>query len=421
MPPKSASPFWPDHPVPPEAFAGREKEIQRLLERGIVPAMHEHPGAVFIEAEYGLGKTSLAQYVQTAARTRYGVPGLYVSLGTAETPDELGRRILRALEEASSVDQEGFGARIADLLKDLLPDRIQLTFFGVSVDWHRLTSQDFAAVRDVQGMGGVLRRLLGLKTKNGQRSWPAMLLVLDEINGIAKMLWFAQWLKGFIDFVAIHRIPVFLVVCGTPQRRTELIHAYSSVGQVFDVLPLSPLDASQTRTVYARALASADMTGDAEAIDLMVTWSAGYPRIVQIIGDAAYWRDKDGHVSREDVRLALDDAVMEVGRRFVDHQIVDALHSKAYRGILAAMAGEAWQRGRLWGSPFYLRDLRAMMPDMPDYTVRRFISRLRALGAVVPDLEEGRGAFRFSHPMIEAYLSLMGQSLVTPPTVARRG
>lgn len=59
------------------------------------------------------------------------------------------------------------------------------------------------------------------------------------------------------------------------------------------------------------------------AVRMMTFYSAGHPRVMHIIGDVAFWQDEDGVVDEEDTTRAIADSADEVGRKFVDRQVVD--------------------------------------------------------------------------------------------------
>jgi predicted ATPase len=59
---KGINPFYPGQPVPVEYFTGRMKEIQRII-RAIEQVENGKPQAVFLTGEYGIGKSSLAGFL----------------------------------------------------------------------------------------------------------------------------------------------------------------------------------------------------------------------------------------------------------------------------------------------------------------------------------------------------------------------
>lgn len=64
---KGKSPFYPGQPVPIELFVGRSAQIERVLTRGAGQVAEGKPTAVFIQGEYGIGKSSMAGCLQAMA------------------------------------------------------------------------------------------------------------------------------------------------------------------------------------------------------------------------------------------------------------------------------------------------------------------------------------------------------------------
>jgi Cdc6-like AAA superfamily ATPase len=82
---KGRSPFYPGHPIPPESFTGRDAQIKRIKSRGVNQVANGKPAAIFIQGEYGIGKSSIANYVRAIAEMESGLHGIYVTLGLASS------------------------------------------------------------------------------------------------------------------------------------------------------------------------------------------------------------------------------------------------------------------------------------------------------------------------------------------------
>jgi hypothetical protein len=53
-------------------------------------------------------------------------------------------------------------------------------------------------------------------------------------------------------------------------------------------------------------------------MQLMTRYSAGFPKIMHLVGDAAFWSDQDGVVDEDDAFQAVMLAAEEVGRKYVE-------------------------------------------------------------------------------------------------------
>lgn len=99
---KGKSPFYPGQPVPIELFVGRTAQIERMMIRGAGQVAVGKPVAMFIQGEYGIGKSSIASYVMLRAEQEYGLFGIYTPLGGVDTLEGLGQAVLESTIRASA-------------------------------------------------------------------------------------------------------------------------------------------------------------------------------------------------------------------------------------------------------------------------------------------------------------------------------
>ena len=101
---KGKSPFYPGQPVPAELFAGRNNQINHILERGIKQVEAGKPVAVYVQGEYGIGKSSIAGFLQWLADRDNGLHSIYAPLGGIETLDQVGAAVLEATLRSSALN-----------------------------------------------------------------------------------------------------------------------------------------------------------------------------------------------------------------------------------------------------------------------------------------------------------------------------
>ena len=115
---KGRSPFYPGQPVPYELFVGRAAEVERIR-RATYQVAAGKPQAIFISGEYGIGKSSLASFMQSAAEHDPQLLGFHAMLGTAASLDDVAQATVRAVIESG-----GGSARIAtDTIRNFLAER----------------------------------------------------------------------------------------------------------------------------------------------------------------------------------------------------------------------------------------------------------------------------------------------------------
>ena len=69
---KGKSPFYPGHPIPPELFTGRAAQIKRIKTKGMDQVAAGKPVAMFVQGEYGIGKSSVANYMRAMGEQESG-------------------------------------------------------------------------------------------------------------------------------------------------------------------------------------------------------------------------------------------------------------------------------------------------------------------------------------------------------------
>lgn len=235
-------------PVPPEAFVGRETQIREIQARGLQPMRAGRSSTLFLEGEYGFGKTSLARYVMGLAvlapeQDGYGLFTLYVSLGGCSSLAQFAEYVLRAAAMLS-----GPVERIRDFVSKFVSSTSLFGVVDVNTQALTRTAPDIATP---DAMLGFLRNLLA---QSGHRG---LVLCLDEINGIADQPWFPQFVKSLVESNAVNgRLPLLLMLCGTPDRRRQMIEKHQPVERIWHPLELDIVDHGAIRKYLTRAFSS---------------------------------------------------------------------------------------------------------------------------------------------------------------------
>ncbi len=334
-PNKGRSPFYPGQPVPVELFVGRTRQIDRILQRGVSQVAQGKPVAVFVQGEYGIGKSSIAQYAQAVAQIGtedYGLYGIYATLGGAKTIQDVAAIVLEATIQAGAYEHTK-SEKVRNWLGKYIGEQ---SLFGVKVNLAALR-EDAPALSTPFGMlrflGETLERLAGTGTRG-------LFLVLDEINGITADPQFSQFIKGLVDAnaAAPTPLPLLLMLCGVEERRRDMIRAHQSVDRIFDVIDIERMSEGEMTSFFTRAFESVNVRVDPTAMNFLTHYSAGFPKIMHIVGDSVFWANADETVDSADAMRGVVEAADEVGKKFIDQQVLAALRSPAYRSILGKLA-----------------------------------------------------------------------------------
>ncbi|MCX6645122.1 MAG: ATP-binding protein [bacterium] len=390
---KGASPFNPTQPVPVELFVGRSLEIDRIMHRGAGQVATGKPVAIFVQGEYGIGKSSVAKFTQYYAERDYSLWPIYASLAECSDLTSMAEAILKA-----ALRTHAFDKALSGIIKEFLADYVEnISLFGqitIKTDALKRDAPNLASAADLIDFLRSLYERLKLTGCKG------IFLVLDEINGIADNPKFAHFLKGFIDTNAVSKkpVPLLLMLCGVEERRRKMIRNHEPVERIFDIISINTLSPEEMADFFTRAFDSVNMTVDPKAMDYLTLYSAGFPKIMHLLGDEAFWLDKDGKLDEEDTLRAVVLAADEVGRRFVNEQVFNSLKSKDYHSILAKVAKEMGP-----GSTSFIKsDVMSSLTESEKKKFNNFLQRMKKLKVLRSG--ERKGEYIFNMRMVQVYI-----------------
>lgn len=385
---KGKSPFYPGQPVPLELFVGRATEIDKILKRGAGQVAQGKPIAIFVQGEYGIGKSSIAVFTQAAAAQSYGLHPIYLQLGGVQSLEEVGTRLL-----AATIQSGAFWPTRWEAIRNWLADYIgEQSVAGVKLHAEKLkmSGPSIAA--------GVLPFLAQTYERLQPSGVRGLFVVMDEINGITGHPQFAHFIKGLVDTNAIapQPVPLLLTLCGVEERRRQLIQQHPPVDRIFDITEIEPMSASEMREFFSRAFESVSMSVDPKALEILVLFSAGLPKIMHLIGDQAFWLDRDGVIDQEDAAKAVFAAADDVGKKYVDQQVYKALKSADYHSILRKVADVALEPS------FHKADVEKNLTASQRGKLNNFLQRLKRLNVLRSG--DARGEYVFTHRMVAVYI-----------------
>jgi hypothetical protein len=391
---KGRSPFFPDQPVPVELFMGRAEQLRHLMTRAVGQVAEGKPVSVFLEGEYGIGKTSVARFAQWLAERNHGLVGIYATLERAESMDDVGAAVLEATLR-SGVYNPKLGEKIREGFAKFVGEQ---SLFGVTIHAEALRKE---APNITRGLLPFLTQTLERVRADGARG---IFLVLDEINGIVSNPKFAPFLKGIVDSnaaISLERptLPLLLMLCGVAERRRQLIAQHEPVGRIFDVVSIERMTEEEMTGFFRKAFDSAHFVVAPGAMDVMTHYAAGFPKVMHLIGNAAYWLDRDGRIDKDDAMNAVLMAAEEVGKRYVDQQVYATLRSADYRSILAKIA-----RMGPDAMSFAKGDVVKGLTEKEKGKLNNFLQKMKRLGVLRSG--EVQGEYVFTVRMVRLYIWL---------------
>jgi len=375
---KGESPFHPGQPVPVDLFVGRRNEIDRI-NRAAKQVAYGKPQAVYIMGEYGIGKTSLARLIRVMAEAETGLCGFHVMLGEKNTLDGLVMATVEAILQSGAVRQST-SSKIRDFVSMYIGER---TLFGMTLRLDKL-KKDAPSIQ--QGFLPFLRSIYQTLSPRSK----GLILILDEINGIAGQPEFALFLKRLVDENAVSGapVPLLLIVCGTQEKYGEIVKHHRPVERIFEIALIEAMTQEERSTFFDKAFQKVNMQVDQEAMNILCDFSGGLPRLMHLLGDAAFWIAEQSVIDKETAISAVAASAEEVGRKFVDQQVYKALRSKDYKNILKKL-------GRFdFDLEFKKSAIEKQLNEEEKKKFNTFLQRMKKLNVLVPGKERGEYKFR---------------------------
>lgn len=386
---KSASPFYPGHPVPVELFVGRNQQIERVL-RAIRQTEAGKPQAVFLTGEYGIGKSSFAGFMKYVAERDHGLFGIHVFLGGAESLDDVAQRTVESAIRHSSYEQ-GTWESVRDAFAKYVGNQ---SIFGVNINLEAL-KVDAPGISN--GYLPFLTEMLRRLEKNGYKG---IFLILDEINGIAKNPNFAHFIKQLNDANALstHPLPLLLMLCGMAERRSEMIKSHQPVERIFDIVEIAPMSTEEMKDFFIKAFGTQEIRVDDEAMDILCKYSAGFPKIMHEVGDQAYWANEDMLIDEKDAYFGAVGAAESIGKKYLERNVLDALKRKDYHSTLTKLGMMSFDLS------FQKSELEKELSPTEKGKFNNFLQRLKKLNVLVSG--NIRGEYVFVNRMVKLYIML---------------
>ncbi|MCX7726621.1 MAG: ATP-binding protein [Chitinispirillaceae bacterium] len=387
---KEISPFTPGCPVPVELFVGRAKQIEELLRyaRQILSGKQEN---IFLIGDRGIGKSSLSSFCKYYVSTHddLNLLGIHVFLGRVTTLEEMVHHIFEQILKETK--EQSWFKEIAGFFGKYIEE---IGLFGISVRFSPKEDDLKDLVRNFPlALNNLLTKLKGKKK--------GLFIALDDINGLAEKEDFANWYKSFVDEVATHykNFPVVIVLIGQPEKRDILSRLQPSLMRIFRVIEIEKLSDEEVEDFLSKAfLERAGMKVDPDALQTMVHFSSGLPIIMHEIGDATFWIDNDWIIDSKDAINGVLTAAEKIGQKYLDPKVYREIRSLRYRSILRKIVIPPISRN------FEKKEVEKRLDTNEKSVFHNFLRKFRELGVIEPDIEKGRGFYKFVNEIYPVYI-----------------
>lgn len=388
MNPKEKSPFTPGSPVPVELFVGRMSQLEEII-RFARQSTHNKPENIFLVGDRGIGKSSLASFLNHYANTQLNLLGVHVFLGRSNS--EIDQAVRQVLDQLLKVSQ---GQSWWEKLKQLFGNRItELGLFNITISF-TASKSDLAEL--VRNFPEVIEEIVN-KIKDTR---DGLVIILDDINGLVERQEFARWYKSVVDTVAIKKLPILVMLIGTPEKWDQLARMEQSLMRIFRIIKIERLNDEEVKTFFEKSFSSVGIKVNKDALTEMTKFSSGLPILMHEIGDAVFWLDQDDNISLRDAKDGILRAAINIGSKYLDPRVYRAIRSEAYKSILRKLGEE------LNKIEFSRSQLSDKLNQQEKRVFDNFLRKMKQLGVIESDPDKQRGCYKFTNYIYPVYISL---------------
>lgn len=385
-----SSPFAPGSAVPVERFVGRRGEIERL--RSLVRAARDGRARVgFVSGERGIGKSSVADFVRWLAERHDEVVGCHVYLGGVQDLEGMLQRVFDRLLKDSI--QRPWHQQ----MRESLGERVRsVGLFGATLEL-RLDSDDLRVIE--RNFAHSIREFLKKTGKN-----KTLFLILDDINGLAGSVQFANWFKSTVDEIATsrHQTRLCVLMVGLDERRRQMIDGQPSLARVFDPVEIAPWSVEEVEEFYRGSFRSSGAEVSPGDLDLLVGFTGGLPVLAHEIGDAVWRVAQAPAITQNDILRGMLLAAVTVGSKYLGPQMLAATRGARYRSILETIAQHLDVR-------FTRTEIIRHLADDNRPVLDDFLRRMKQLG-VLETIPGTRGEYQFPSRLAWLYFRMSAKS-----------
>jgi hypothetical protein len=346
---------------------------------------------MFLQGEYGIGKSSLANFAQVEADANHCLHPVYVSLGAVASVDEVAAKFVEGVLNSKAIDPTK-GEIVRNFLAKYVGEQSPGQLFTIHADKLQADGPQYRGA-----MLEFLKEVLGRLAPKGVKG---LFIVVDEINGIASDPAFSGWVKNLIDTNAVAQppLPLLLMLCGTAERRADMIRVYPPVDRLFKPVLIDVMNDDEMSEFFQKAFKEAGIVVEAEALKIINYYSGGFPKIMHLVGETLFFLDKDGIITAEEARQGVERAAEEVGTKYVDAQVYAAVKSKDYHSILGKLAALTDQ------PEFDKTELAKTLNAQELRKLDNFLQKLKELHVLRPGAS--RGLWVFQLRLVHLYIRL---------------
>jgi len=305
------NPFAPGAGTPPPQLAGRD-DVREAVRVAIERVRRGLPSkSVLMVGLRGVGKTVLLDRMRDDAEAG-GVHTVRIEAPEGRSlPALLAPQLRQAMLRLSRNKKAQEGAKRALRALAGFAKSLKVKFADIEVG---LDFEPEPGLADNGDLEHDLQALLETVGVAAQKAETALVLFVDELQYVEEAELAA--LITAMHRCAQRRVPVMLVGAGLPQLRGHMGNAKSYAERLFDFPEIGPLNVAAARLAIMKPVTDQGMKIAAEAADMIVAESHGYPYFLQEWGKHAWDAAASSPIRVQDVKAATAAAIAALDESF---------------------------------------------------------------------------------------------------------
>ena len=166
----------------------------------------------------------------------------------------------------------------------------------------------------------------------------ALLIIIDDINGLSDDETFPNWYKSMVDTIAVKddiSIPIAFISTGYSKKFGRLHRFNQSFSRIFQREELEILKDDEVSDFYKEMFNRVNIVIEEDALNLMVQYTNGLPLLMQQIGFSLFNKINTSNVVTQQMAIkAIIDAGESVGKNYVISNYEEYDENKEYKSIL---------------------------------------------------------------------------------------
>ncbi len=305
------NPFAPGAGTPPPQLAGRD-EVRETVRVAIERVRRGLPTkSVLMVGLRGVGKTVLLDRMRDDAEAS-GIHTVRIEAPEGRSlPALLAPQLRQAMLRMSRNKKAQEGAKRALRALAGFAKSLKVKFADIEVG---LDFDPEPGLADNGDLEHDLQALLEAVGVAAQKAETALVLFIDELQYVEEAELAA--LITAMHRCAQRRVPVMLVGAGLPQLRGHMGNAKSYAERLFDFPEIGPLNTVAARVAITQPVTDQGMKIVADAADMIVAESHGYPYFLQEWGKHAWDAAPSSPIRVQDVKAATASAIAALDESF---------------------------------------------------------------------------------------------------------